>query len=201
MNFYFCFSIPNCFAMTEETKMCFDIAREGMDQALQHLDREFHKIRAGKADPSMLDSIKVEYYGALSPLNQVSGVTTPDPRSILIQPWDKNMIGPIEKAILAANLGFNPQNDGIVVRINVPVLTEERRRDLVKQAKHEAETARVSVRNIRRQANEEAKSLEKNGIAEDEIEMLQKVVQDLTNKYIEKVDKLLEAKEKDIMTV
>jgi ribosome recycling factor len=149
----------------------------------------------------MLDGVFVENYGAMMPLNQVSTITTPDPRTITLQPWDKNLLHPIEKAIMNANLGFNPQNDGVLVRINVPVLTEDRRKDLVKRAKAEAEFAKVGIRNVRRSSNEEAKKLEKEHVSEDEIAELQEKIQNLTNKFIEKVDKILEIKEKDIMTV
>ena len=187
--------------MTEESLMLLEMTEDGMKHSLDHLEKELRKVRAGKASPSMLDGVFVENYGAMMPLNQVSTITTPDPRTITLQPWDKNLLHPIEKAIMAANLGFNPQNDGILVRISVPVLTEERRRDLVKRAKAEAENAKVGIRNVRRGSNEDAKKLEKDGVSEDEIKELQEKIQNLTNKYIEKVDKILEHKEKDIMTV
>lgn len=187
--------------MTEDSKLVFEMAEESMKQAITHLEKEFHKIRAGKANPSMLDDVKVDNYGVMSPIVQVAGINTPDPRTIVIQPWDKNMIEKIERAIMAANLGFNPQNDGIVIRINVPPLTEERRRDFVKKAKQEDENTKISIRNIRRAANEEAKALEKAGIPEDEIKKLTEIIQNLTNKYIELIDKLLVEKEKEIMTV
>jgi ribosome recycling factor len=187
--------------MTEESVLCLEMAGESMNNALNHLDKEFAKIRAGKSSPAMLDGVKVDNYGTLAPINQVASINTPDARLITIQPWDKNMLVAIEKAIMAANLGFNPQNDGIIIRVAVPPLTEERRRDLVKRAKTEAENARVAVRNIRRNANDEAKSLEKEGVSEDEVKLLQTKIQELTDSIIAKVDKLLEAKEKDIMTV
>jgi ribosome recycling factor len=187
--------------MTDDCILCLEEAREGMQQAISHLDRELHKIRAGKANPDMLEGVKIEYYGTISPLNQVSNITTPDPRQIIVQPWDRSILGVIEKAIMAANLGFNPINNGEVLRIIVPALTEERRRDLVKQAKNETEKAKVSIRNIRRDANEEAKKLKNDGTPEDDIEKLEEEIQDLTNKYIEKIDKIFENKEKDIMTV
>lgn len=187
--------------MTEESVLCLEMAGESMQHALSHLDKEFVKIRAGKASPAMLDGVRVDNYGALTPVSQVSSINTPDARLITIQPWDKNMLGPIEKAIMAANLGFNPQNDGIIIRIIVPPLTEERRRDLVKKARTEAENAKVSIRNIRRSANEEAKALEKEGVSEDEVKLLQTKIQELTDASIAKVDKMIEAKEKDIMTV
>jgi len=187
--------------MTEESQFCLDEAKESMGLALNHLDKEFQKIRAGKANPQMLEGIKVDYYGNPTPLEQISNISTPDPRQIIIQPWEKNMIPVIEKTIMNANLGFNPQNNGEIIRIIVPPLTEERRKELVKKAKIEAENAKVSVRNIRRNAMDTAKTLEKEGTPEDEIKVLEKEIQDITNKYIEKIDNLLATKEKDIMTV
>jgi ribosome recycling factor len=187
--------------MTEESLLCLEMAEENMQHALSHLDKEFAKIRAGKASPAMLDGVKVDNYGVLSPISQVSSINTPDARQITIQPWDKNMLSAIEKAIMAANLGFNPQNDGIIIRIPVPPLTEERRRELVKRARTESENSKVAIRNIRRNANEEAKALEKEGVSEDEVKLLQTKIQELTDAMITKVDKMIEAKEKDIMTV
>lgn len=187
--------------MTEESQFCLDEAKEGMEHAVLHLDREFQKIRAGKANPQMLEGVRVDYYGTLTPIENISNISTPDPRQIAIQPWEKSMISPIEKAILAANLGFNPQNNGELIRIAVPPLTEERRKELVKRAKAETENAKVSIRNIRRTAMDAAKKLEKDGIPEDEIKVLEKEIQDATNSFIEKVDKHFIIKEKDIMTV
>jgi ribosome recycling factor len=172
-----------------------------MLHAIEHLDKELHKIRAGKAHPQMLDSVKVESYGALMPLHQVASINTPDARTLLLQPWDKNLIQPIEKAIMAANLGFNPQNDGNTIRILVPELTGERRKDLVKQAKNEMENAKISIRNIRRIANEEGKKLEKNGVPEDECKKLSADVQKLHDDFIKKADDMYSIKEKEIMTV
>lgn len=187
--------------MTEESQFCLDEAKESMEHALSHLDKEFHKIRAGKANPQMLEGVRVDYYGTMSPIDQIANINTPDPKQIIIQPWEKNMIPVIEKAILAANLGFNPQNNGEIIRIIVPPLTEERRKELVKRAKVEAENAKVSIRNIRRNAMDTAKKLEKDGIPEDEIKVLEKEIQDVTNLYIDKIDKNFSIKEKDIMTV
>jgi len=187
--------------MTEEIEFCLDEAEESMQGAIMHLEKEFQKIRAGKASPQMLDGVMVDYYGALTPIAQTANINTPDPRQIIVQPWDKSILGLIEKAILAANLGFNPTNEGEVLRINVPAITEERRKNLVKQAKNEAEKAKIAIRGSRRSANEFAKSLEKDGLPEDDSKRLQDKIQDLTNGFIEKVDKLLDAKEKDIMTV
>jgi ribosome recycling factor len=187
--------------MNEEVTFVVEEAEEGMKNALTHLDREFQKIRAGKASPAMLEGVRVDYYGSMTPIDQVSNINTPDPRQIIVQPWEKAMLVPIEKAILAANLGFNPQNNGEVLRIMVPPLTEERRRDLVKKAKTEVENAKVTVRNIRRSAMDSGKKLEKEGIPEDEIKTLEKEIQNLTDTFISKIDKMFEAKEKDIMTV
>lgn len=187
--------------MNDEIQFVLDEAAESMQNAIMHLDKEFQKIRAGKASPQMLEGVRIDYYGVLSPIDQVSNINTPDPRQIIIQPWEKSILPVIEKAILAANLGFNPQNNGEILRIIVPQLTEERRRELVKRAKNDTEAAKVSIRNIRRNANESAKKLEKEGIPEDEIKVLEKEIQNLTDNFIEKIDKLFEAKEKDIMTV
>lgn len=187
--------------MNEETQFVLDEAEESMQHALKHLERELHKIRAGKASPQMLESVKIDYYGVITPIDQVSNINTPDPRQIIVQPWDKKMLPVIEKAIQAANLGFNPQNNGEILRILVPSLTEERRRDLVKIAKNETESAKVAVRNIRRSGNESAKKLEKDGIPEDEVKLLEKEIQGLTDRFIVKIEHLMESKEKDIMTV
>ena len=187
--------------MIEDCQLVYDMTKEGMEKALTHLDREFHQIRAGKASPDMLNGVMVDYYGAMTPINQMANVTSPDPRQIIVQPWDKSVIGAIEKAIMAANLGFNPKNEGEVLRIIVPAVTEERRLELVKQAKAEAENAKIAVRNARRSGNDEAKALEKDGIPEDDVKRLQDDIHKLTDTYIGKIDKLMEAKEKDIMTI
>ncbi|MCG8485694.1 MAG: ribosome recycling factor [Clostridia bacterium] len=187
--------------MTEEVQFCLEEAEESMNNAVMHLEKEFQKIRAGKASPQMLDGVIVDYYGAPTPIAQTANINTPDPRQIIVQPWDKSILGLIEKAILAANLGFNPTNEGEILRIIVPAITEERRKDLVKQAKAESEKSKVSIRNARRSGNDFAKQLEKDGLPEDESKRLQDDIQKLTDKFIEKVDKLFDAKEKDIMTV
>lgn len=187
--------------MVEECQFVYDLAKEGMSKAITHLERGFQKIRAGKATPAMLDGVSIDYYGAITPISQTANITAPDPRQIIVQPWDKSVIGLIEKAIQAANLGFNPKNEGEVLRIIVPAVTEERRRDLVKQARVEAENTKVGIRNTRRTANDEAKKLEKEGVSEDDVKKLQDDINKLTTDYIEKVDKLMEAKEKDIMTI
>lgn len=187
--------------MSEETQVIYNDTKEQMSNAIKHLERELLHIRAGKANPSMLDGVKVESYGTLLPLNQVSSISTPDPRTIIVQPWDKNTMQPIEKAIMAANLGFNPQNDGTLIRITVPALTEERRKELVKRAKEVTETAKISIRTIRKSGNDAAKKLEKEGTPEDEVKRLENEIQKLTDDYTDKAEKLFEAKEKDIMTV
>ncbi len=187
--------------MTEESQFVLDEANEGMENAILHLEHEFQKIRAGKASPDMLQDVRIDYYGVTTPIGQAANINTPDPRLIVVQPFDKNMLGVMDKAIQAANLGFNPINNGEVLRIQVPPLTEERRRALVKQAKKEAEESKVAIRNIRRLSNDEAKQLKKDGIAEDEIKKLEDDIQNLTDTYIRKVDKLLEIKERDMMAV
>lgn len=187
--------------MTDEVNFCIEEANERMEKAISHLENELRIIRAGKANPAMLSGLMVDYYGTMTPLQQVSNVGTLDARTITIQPWEKSMIGPIEKAILAANLGFNPQNNGEVIRIAVPPLTEERRKQLVKQVKNEGENARVSIRNARRDANEELKKLQKDGLAEDLAKDAEGEVQKLTDSYNKKVEDLLIKKEQEILTV
>jgi len=187
--------------MSELIKKQVSDARAQMEKAVDHCESELQKIRAGKANPSMLDDIVVEYYGTPTPLNQVGSVNTPDARTIVIQPWEKSLLNPIEKAIMEANLGVNPQNDGVIIRINVPPLTEERRRDLVKKAKAEAETGKIAIRNVRKDANEKIRKLKTEGVSEDEMKVGEAEVQKLTDSYIIRVDHLSEAKEKDIMTV
>lgn len=187
--------------MNELIKKQLTDAKATMEKAIDHCDSELTKIRAGKAMPSMLDGITVDYYGTPTPLSQVGTVNTPDARTLVVQPWEKSLIVPIEKAIKDANIGLNPQNDGIVIRLNVPPLTEERRRDLVKKVKEEAERGRIAVRNIRKDANEKIKKLKTDGVSDDEIKVGEAEVQKLTDGNIVSVDRLAEAKEKDIMTV
>ena len=153
--------------MNEEVKLYMDDAKEQMQNALVHMENELAKIRAGKANPKILNDVLVDYYGNPTPLSQVANITVPDPRTIAVQPWEKNMLAPIQKAIMNANLGFNPDNNGEIVRINVPPLTEERRKDLVKQSRGVGETAKVSIRNARRDAIDEFKKMVKNGLPED----------------------------------
>ena len=187
--------------MSELVKKQITDAKASMEKAIDHTDNELNKIRAGKASPSMLDDIVVDYYGSPTPLSQVGSVNTPDARTIVIQPWEKSLLVPIEKAIMEANLGVNPQNDGVIIRINVPPLTEERRRDLVKKAKGEAESGKIGIRNIRKDANEKIRKLKSEGVSEDEMKTGEGEIQKLTDAYIIKVDQLSDAKEKDIMTV
>ncbi len=187
--------------MSELIKKQVNDAKASMDKAIEHADNELNKIRAGKASPSMLDDVLVDYYGSPTPLSQVGSVNTPDARTIVVQPWEKTLLGAIEKAIMEANLGVNPQNDGTIIRINVPPLTEERRRDLVKKAKAEAEMGKVAIRNIRKDANDKIRKLKAEGASEDEMKAGEADVQKLTDGYIVKIDQLTEAKEKDIMTV
>ncbi len=187
--------------MNDEIEFTLDEADEGMSLAIQHLEKEFQKLRAGKASAQMLDGVRIDYYGVSTPIDQTANISTPDARQIIVQPWDKSVLGLIDKAIQAANLGFNPKNEGEILRITVPPLTEERRRDLVKKAKSEAENGKISIRNIRRLANETAKRLKKEGVPEDEVDKLEVDIQKVTDDYIAKVDKLFDIKEKDIMTV
>ncbi len=185
----------------EETKNCLELTKEGMNQVVLFFDKEVQKIRAGKASPQMLEGLKVDYYGNPTPIEQVGNISTPDARQIIIQPWERTMLQPMEKAILAANLGFTPQNNGEFIRIVIPSPTEERRKELVKKTKQEAEQAKVSIRNVRRTANETAKKLKDSGTPEDEIKKLEADIQKFTDEFIVKIDKIAEAKEKEIMTI
>ncbi|MBN2348504.1 MAG: ribosome recycling factor [Bacteroidales bacterium] len=187
--------------MEEEVQLNFELTEEKMDKAIQHFEEELVRVRAGKASPSMLDGISVDYYGVVTPLNQVSNINTPDAKTIMVQPWEKNMIEPIEKAIMQANIGLNPANNGEVIRIIVPILTEERRKNLVKQIRGMAEITRVSIRNARHAANDEIKRMQKDGLSEDLAKIAENDIQEITKTYSEKIEKVLEAKEKDIMTV
>ena len=187
--------------MNELIKPQIDAATALMDKAISHLDAELAKIRAGKASPAMLEGIYVDYYGTNTPLSQVANINTPDARTLAVQPWEKQMLGPIEKAIFGSNIVLTTQNDGVMIRLNIPPVTEERRINLVKQSKGEAENAKVSIRNVRRDANEAIRKLVKDGLAEDMAKDAETKIQQLTDSYIVKTDKHLEAKEKEIMTV
>lgn len=172
-----------------------------MTKAINHLEAELTKIRAGKASPSMLDGIMVDYYGSPTALNQVANVTILDARTISVQPWEKTMLQPIERGIMAANIGITPQNDGTNIRLFLPPLTEERRKELVKKCNGEGENAKISVRNIRRDSIEQIKKLQKDGLSEDACKDAEKEIQDVTDKFIALVEKHLVAKEKEIMAV
>lgn len=187
--------------MEDDFQFILDSAKESMDTTVVHFEKALSKIRAGRANPSMLDTVKVEYYGNNVPLTQVSNISTPDARTITVQPWERSLIPEIEKAILVADLGFNPMNNGDVVIINVPVLTEDRRRDLVKKAKEEAEDSRIGIRNARKDANDEIKKVDAPGVSEDILKDQEAKVQELTNTYIKKIDDHLQRKEVEIMKV
>jgi len=187
--------------MNEEVQLYYDDSVEKMENSLKHLSSELVKLRAGKAYPSMLDGIMVNYYGTPTPLQQVANINTPDARSFVIQPWEKKMIDAIEKAIFAANIGMTPTNNGEVVRLTVPPLTEDRRKNLVKQVKVEGENAKISIRNARRDAIEEFKRMVKRGLPEDMEKDASEDIQKLTDKYYKRVDEILAKKETEIMTV
>ncbi len=185
----------------EDIEFYLEQAKELMDKTVSHTATELTKIRAGKAMPNMLDGIEVQYYGNMTPLNQVASVSTPDARTLAIKPWEKNMIAEIEKAIINSDLGLNPQNDGELIRINIPPLTEERRVNLVKQAKNEAENGKISLRNVRKDINDQLKKLLKEHVSEDLVKDAEDEVQKITDIHVKKIDDLLSAKETDIMTI
>ncbi len=187
--------------MTDDLNLILEDATETMQKGIQHLEAELGKIRAGKASPTMLDGLTVEYYGAPTQISQVANVTVLDARTISIQPWEKNMLQAIERSIMGANIGVTPQNDGIQIRLFMPPLTEERRKEMVKKAAGEAEQSKVAIRNIRRDAIEQVKKLQKDGLSEDAAKDAEKNIQEVTDKYIVLVEKHLAAKEKDMMSV
>ena len=187
--------------MNEDIELILDVAEEQMQESISRLEIVLSKIRAGKASPQMLSSVKVDYYGALTPLSQMANINTPDSQTISIQPFDKSVMGDIEKSIVEANLGLNPMNNGELIMINVPSLTEERRRELVKQVKAETENCKVSIRNARQKSNEEVKKLAKNGLSEDLARDGETSIQMLTDKYISTTDNYFVEKQKDIMTI
>ncbi|WP_179009130.1 ribosome recycling factor [Winogradskyella forsetii] len=184
--------------MDEDIKFIIDSAKESMDAAMKHLEKQLVNIRAGKASPAMLGSVMVDYYGSQTPLSQVANVNTPDGRTISVQPWEKSMLQEIERGIMLANLGFNPMNNGDMIIINVPPLTEERRKNLAKQAKSETEDAKVGIRNARKEAMNDIKNAD---VSEDLQKNAEIDVQTLTDTYVKKIDEILEVKEKEIMTV
>lgn len=182
--------------------MDFNLVEQKMEKAIDHLGEELSVIRAGRANPAILNKVEVEYYGALTPINQVGSISVPEARQILITPWDKSVLGAIEKAIQKSEIGINPINDGNAIRLNFPELTEDRRRELVKDAKAIGESTKVAIRNIRRDAIDMAKSAQKNSeITEDELKTAEEKIQKLTDKYVESVDNNISAKEKEIMEV
>ncbi|SNR45568.1 MULTISPECIES: ribosome recycling factor [Hymenobacter] len=187
--------------MDEEIKFYLDEAEESMGKALQHTGVEMTRIRAGKASPAMLDSLRVDYYGTPTPIGQVANVAAPDARTLFIKPWEKNMISEIAKAIKNSDLGLNPQSDAEGVRLNIPAMTEERRRELVKQAKNESESGKVRIRGIRKDVNDALRKLLKEGASEDAIKDAEAKVQKATDSYISRVDDLLSKKESEIMTI
>lgn len=187
--------------MTEEIELITEDAEDSMKKAIGFLEAELVKIRAGKANPTMLNGINVEYYGNPTPISQVANINIMDARTISIQPWEKNMLQAIERAIIAANIGINPQNDGVNIRLFLPPLTEERRREMVKKAGGEGEHSKIAIRNIRRDAIEQIKKLQKEGLSEDAAKDAEQAIQDITDKYIVLVEKHLDAKEKEIMSI
>jgi ribosome recycling factor len=187
--------------MSEELSLITEEAHEAMEKAITHLESELVKVRAGKANPNLVEGLVVDYYGSATPVNQVGNVSVADARTLTIQPWEKNMLQPIERAIIAANIGVTPQNDGVIIRLFLPPLTEERRKELVKRANGEGENSKVAIRSIRREAMEQVKKLQKNGLSEDICKDAEKEIQELTDRYILLVDKHFAAKEKEIMTI
>ncbi len=187
--------------MSEDVSMTLELTEDSMKKAINHLETELVKIRAGKANPQMLEGIIVDYYGTPTALNQVGNVSILDARTLTIQPWEKNMLQPIERSIIASNIGINPQNDGNIIRLFLPPLTEERRKELVKRCQGEGEHCRIAIRNIRRDAIEDIKKMQKSGLSEDAAKDAEGDVQEITNKYIAAVEKHLAAKEKDIMAI
>lgn len=187
--------------MSEELQFQIEHASDSMKKAVAHLESELVKIRAGRATPQMFDGLTVDYYGTPTPINQVGNITVADARTITIQPWEKNMIQPIERAIIAANLGVTPQNDGVMIRIFLPPLTEERRKEIVKRVHAEGEHSRIAVRNIRREAIEQVKKLKKDGLSEDAAGDAETEIQELTNRHIGEIEKHIAAKEKEVMSI
>ncbi len=187
--------------MNDLSKACLDEAKNSMQSALKFLEMELAKIRAGKANPGMLDGVKVDYYGTMTEISQVANINTPDARSIVIQPWEKTIVGAINKAILDANLGFTPRHEGDILRIVIPPLTEERRKELCKSAHSEVENSKVNIRNARRNVMDKVKKLKDKSVPEDEVKQVEKELQDITDKHIAECDKIFAAKEKEIMSI
>ena len=187
--------------MADDLISIIDHGKESMEKAIAHLEVELVKVRAGKAHPNILDGLVVDYYGTPTAINQIGNISVADARTLTIQPWEKNMLQPIERSIIAANIGITPQNDGNMIRLFMPPLTEERRKELVKKAQSEGEHSKVAIRSIRRDSMEHVKKLQKNGLSEDVCKDAEKQIQELTDKFIALVDKHLASKEKEIMTV
>jgi ribosome recycling factor len=187
--------------MTEEIQFYLSEAEESMEKAVQHTSSELTKIRAGKASPAMVEDLRVDYYGSPTPISQIANIATPDARTLLIKPWEKNMLGEINKAIKNSDLNLNPQQEADAIRLNIPALTEERRRDLVKQVKNETENGKISIRNVRKDVNDSLRKLQKEGTSEDAVRDAEARVQKMTDNYIVKVDELLTKKEAEIMTI
>lgn len=187
--------------MAETTKEVLQELQEALDKNIDHTHGEFSKLRAGKANPRVLDGVMVDYYGNPTPLKQVANVSAPDARTLMIQPWEKSVLGDIETAIINSNLGYNPNSDGEMIRINIPMLTEERRKELVKKVKAEAENSKIGIRNLRKEANENIKELKNDGLSEDEAKSTEEQIQKVIDQYISKVDDITADKEKEIMTV
>jgi ribosome recycling factor len=187
--------------MSDELDFIVEITKDSMIKAINHLENELTRIRAGKANPQMLDGVNVDYYGVPTVINQMANVSVMDARTLTIQPWEKNMLQPIERAIINANIGVTPQNDGNIIRLFMPPLTEERRKEFVKRAYSEGELTRVSIRNIRRESIEQIKKLQKDGMSEDITKDAEKQIQDITDQHISLVEKHLSSKEKEIMSV
>jgi ribosome recycling factor len=187
--------------MIEDLSVIIEEAKESMKKAIDHLEAELVKIRAGKANPVMLDGIMVDYYGNPTAINQVANISAMDARTLSVQPWEKNMLQPIERAIIAANIGINPQNDGNIIRLYLPPLTEERRKELVKRCNGEGEHAKIAVRNIRRESIEKIKKLQKEGLSEDAAKDAEQEMQEITDSFIVTVEKHLAQKDKEIMAI
>jgi ribosome recycling factor len=187
--------------MNDLSKACIEEAKNSMQSAINFLNKELEKIRSGKANPGMLDGVKIDYYGTMTEISQVANINTPDPRNIIIQPWEKTIIGAINKAILDANLGFTPRHEGEILRIVIPPMTEERRRELTKAAHAEVENSKVNIRNARRYVMDKVKKLKDKSVPEDEVKQVEKELQDITDKNIAECDKIFAAKEKEIMSI
>lgn len=187
--------------MHEDLQFALDDAKESMEKTLKHFIDTLSKIHAGKASPQMVSDLVIDYYGAKTPLTQAASINTPDPKTIVIQPWDKTILDIIEKAIQSANLGFNPQNNGEIIRINVPPLTEERRKQLVKYINQEGENNKIAIRNTRKNANDFIRQTQKEGASEDDAKKAEDIVQDYTNNYVKKIDDILKIKEQEVMKV